>query len=66
MLILFQAYDGGAFGLSNRYASGFLWLNKLGLAAEYNYKVNYFNFIVLFQTLGQAIRIESCAALVDL
>ena len=39
-LSFLEAYDGGAFGLSNRYASGFLWLNKLGLAAEHNYKVN--------------------------
>ena len=34
-----SAYGGGAPELSNRYPSGFLWLNKLGLAAYYGYKV---------------------------
>jgi hypothetical protein len=49
----FSAYDGGTFGLSNRYASAFLWLNKLGLAAEHNYKVfmNIFTIDIFSGTL---------------
>jgi hypothetical protein len=34
-----SAYNGGAFNLSNRYASGLLWLNKLGISAVNNYSV---------------------------
>jgi len=34
-----SAYNGGAFNFSNRYVSGLLWLNKLGLSAKYNYSV---------------------------
>ncbi len=34
-----SGFDGGTHGLSDRYASGLLWLNKLGLTARHNYKV---------------------------
>ena len=34
-----SAYGGGAFGLSDRYVAGFLWLDKLGLAALHNYQI---------------------------
>jgi hypothetical protein len=47
----FSAYGGGALGLSDRFASGFLWLNKLGLTAQKNYQVRncfqIFTWIIL-------------------
>merc|ERR1712183_248573 len=34
-----SAYGGGTVGLSDRYVAGFLWLEKLGMAAKKNFKV---------------------------
>jgi len=39
-----SAYGGGAEGLSDRFVSSFLWLNKLGLTALYNYQVRIDQF----------------------
>ena len=49
-----SAYGGGAFGLSDRYVAGFLWLDKLGLAALHNYQIGKWSIYIRIPAIGQS------------